>query len=96
MSDLVPTDEIEQIVGIQRHHKRHYGRAVSAEETVYILHSHQCKSSGIDLRECRYSVALDQGIDERDWADAMDVPVRLTINRSGRLITAVPGKEWRR
>lgn len=62
MSDLVPTADIERIVGIERHQTAHYARAVSAEETVYILHSHDCKNSGIDLRECRYSIALDRGI----------------------------------
>lgn len=31
MSDLVPADQIEQIVGIRRHRQAHFGRAVSAE-----------------------------------------------------------------
>ena len=35
MTDLVPADQIEQIVGIQRHPYRHYARAVTAEQTVY-------------------------------------------------------------
>ena len=38
MSDLVNPADIERIVGVQRHPKRHYARAVSAEQTVYILH----------------------------------------------------------
>lgn len=91
MSDLVSPDEIEQIVGIQRHATRHYARAVSAEQTVYILHSHKCKDSGRDLRECLFSLALDNGIDEPDWSEWEDQAVRVTINRSRRLIPVVPG-----
>ena len=54
MSNLVPAEDIERIVGAQRHASRHYGRAVSAEQTVYILHSQQCKDSGIDLCDCEF------------------------------------------
>lgn len=85
MTDLVPADDIERIVGAARHRKVHYGRAVSAEETVYILHSRQCRDSGIDLRECRFSVALDRGIDRRMWNGKQDAPVLLGI-WSGQLI----------
>lgn len=67
MSDLVPTEDIERIVGIDRHPTLHYGRAVSSEEIVYILHSQECKDSGEDLRECEFSIALDNGIDEYLW-----------------------------
>lgn len=91
MSDLVPADEIEQIVGIRRHATRHYARAVSAEETVYILHSHRCRDSGRDLRECTFSVALDNGIEMEVWDSHLDKPVRVTITRSMRLIPVAPG-----
>jgi hypothetical protein len=79
MSDLVPAEKIERIVGIDRHPTGHFGRAVSAEETVYILHSQECLDSGIDLRDCRFSVALDQGIWQQAWADHEDMPVCLMI-----------------
>lgn len=91
MSDLVPADQIEQIVGVERHPTRHYARAVSAEQTVYILHSHRCKDRGVDLRECLFAVASGKGIDEDDWSDMEDRPVQVTINRSGRLIPNRPG-----
>ena len=91
MTALVPADEIEAIVGVKRHLTRHYGRAVSAEQVVYILHSQDCKDLGNDLRDCRYSQALDRGIDEGVWMDHDDEPVRLAVNRSGRLIPVVPG-----
>lgn len=91
MTELVPADEIEQIVGIERHETRHYARAVSEEQTVYILHSRRCRDSGRDLRECPFSVALDTGIDEYDWSDMEDQPVRVTINRSQKLIPVRPG-----
>lgn len=85
MSDLVPADRITEIVGAVRHATAHIGRAVSAEQVVYILHSHRCLKSGIDLRQCKYSMALDQGIDADEWAE--DVPVRLAVV-AGRLVPA--------
>lgn len=79
MSDLVPTTDIERIVGVARHRRAHMGRAVSADQTVYILHSQECRDSGIDLRECRFSVALDNGIRACDWEDRQDIPVALGV-----------------
>lgn len=86
MADLVPTDQIERIVGASRHPLRHLGRAVSAEQTVYILHSGRCYASGIDLRDCSYSRWLDHGIDPAEWQGWEDKPVVLNVNRHGRLI----------
>lgn len=77
MSDLVSPAIIEGIVGVKRHATEHWGRAVSDSQTVYILHSLACKDSGIDLRRCDYSVALDDGIEPSRWVE--DAPVRLRI-----------------
>lgn len=88
MTDLVSPDDIERIVGAERHDAMHIGRAVSSEETVYILHSQQCKDSGIDLRECRWSLALDKGIDLNQWDGYEDRPVALGIIRD-RLVPLV-------
>jgi hypothetical protein len=83
MSDLVPADRIEAIVGVSRHPWEHWGRAVSAEQTVYILHSVACRDSGIDLRDCAYSIALDNGINDlSNWIGREDTPVQLSIDRS--------------
>lgn len=79
MADLVPSDQIEAIVGASRHPTAHIGRAVSAEQTVYILHSVRCLESGRDLRECRFTVALDRGIDLELWDDIQDRPVQLGV-----------------
>lgn len=79
MSEIVPATLVEEIVGVKRHITRHYARAVSAEQTVYILHSQECLDSGIDLRDCRFSVALDRGIEEDDWFDVEDQPVVVRI-----------------
>lgn len=89
MSNLVPAEEIEQIVGARRHAHQHLGRADSATETVYVLHSQRCKDSGIDLRECDWSLALDRGIDPDDWEGYEDRPVALAF-RSRRLFPVVP------
>ena len=85
MSDLVSPDEIEAIVVINRHPVWHYARAVSEQETVYILHSAECKASRPDLRKCPFSRALDRGIDVTVWATAMDRPVRVLVD-AGRLV----------
>ncbi len=89
MSNLVPAEEIEQTVGAKRHFAQHIGRAVSAEQTVYVLHSQRCKDSGIDLRECEWSLALDRGIDLDDWKDYEDRPVVLAF-RKQRLFPVTP------
>jgi hypothetical protein len=79
MSTLVDPSEIEQIVGTHRHPTRHYARAVSRERRVYILHSQECRDSGVDLRECEFSKAIDWGIDTHDWAGAKDRPVPVLV-----------------
>lgn len=83
MSELVDPSEIEGIVGVQRHPTEHWGRLVSAEEMVYILHSAECVDSGIDLRDCPYAIAADDGVDLEQWGQ--DVAVRLNIGRYGIL-----------
>jgi hypothetical protein len=87
MSDLVPAEEIERIVGVARHSVEHWGRAVSAEQKVYILHSRECLDRGGDLRDCPYSIALDQGLAMDRWADYEDQPVALWVSAAtGRLV----------
>lgn len=87
MVELVHPTVIEGIVGVKRHATEHRGRAITTEMTVYILHSQECKDSGIDLRECEYSHALAKGIYEvPDWEWMSDKPVTLSIlNNSGVL-----------
>ena len=84
MTTLVPTDRIEPLVGAPRHATDHLGRAVSAEETVYVLHSQACRDSGIDLRRCDFSATLDAfGLDRARWSGWEDKPVRLGRNEEG-------------
>ena len=93
MSEIVPADQIERIVGIRRHDTLHWGRAVEAEQTVYILHSKNCKASTPDLRMCSFSIALDRGIDGPktwpEWRDVIDRPVLLKIDEEGYLMPDV-------
>lgn len=84
MTQLVP-EHIERIVGVKRDQELHYGRAVSAEQTVYILHSKECVDSGIDLRDCPFSLALDLGISLDVWAGHEDMPVELVVLSCGEL-----------
>lgn len=87
MTDIVPADQIEHIVGAKRHATLHLARAVSSNQTVYILHSHQCLTDarrfGRDLRECPFSQALDEGIDIDRWTQ--DEP-RGVVIEDGRLV----------
>lgn len=88
MSALVDPERIEAIVGARRHELLHLGRAVSSEEQVYVMHSTACRSALADLRSCRYSVALDRGIDGARWVGWMDQPVILLITVDGLLVPA--------
>jgi hypothetical protein len=90
MSERVPADQIERIVGVRRHSLQHWGRAVDSEQTVYILHSQSCKDSTPDLRMCSFSIALDRGIDGLktwpEWRWVLDRPVLLKIDEEGYLL----------
>lgn len=85
MTQRVDSGEIEGIVGIKRDLTQHWARAVSEEQTVYILHSVECLAFEKDLRDCAFSKALDHGIDEADWSEHEDQPVLVAI-RSDRLV----------
>lgn len=86
MSRLEPADTIEATVGAPRHATEHLGRAVSAQQRVYVLHSQACIDSGLDLRTCDYSRALDLGIDLGLWEAEIDVPVVLGIDEHEALV----------
>ena len=86
MSTHVPADEIEAIVGIKRQSRLHFGRAVSAEEVFYILHSAECRNSTPDLRDCPFSVALDSGIDPDEFRQ--DTAIPLGVDDDGYLFDA--------
>lgn len=90
MAELVDPQSIEQIVGVDRHATEHYGRAVSAEQRVYVLHSRACVDSTPDLRDCPFSVALDRGIAHpaarASWRRLLDRPVVLHIRYDGLLV----------
>ena len=84
MTERVPADEIENIVGRKRSVKDHYARAVSAEQTVYVLHSRECLAMHADLRECPWSLALDRGIDLSEWVeDVLELFSRFTGAEGG-------------
>lgn len=79
MSDLVDPNDIEAIVGRAREEHAHWGRASTTDQKFYILHSRQCLDSGLDLRRCEYSLALDNAFDPEDFADLEDRPVPLML-----------------
>jgi hypothetical protein len=81
MSKKVDSDKIEDIVGAKRHARAHWARAVSEEQTVYVLHSYRCLEDNEDLRDCEYSLALDNGIDVDAWPEDTPVVVKIYDNR---------------
>ena len=85
MSEIVDPEEIERVVGVRRHATLHFGRAVSGEQRVFVLHSEECVASTADLRKCEYSVALDRGIEALYpwlfWSTRQDQPLPLTIEK---------------
>lgn len=86
MTKSVPAEHIERVVGVPRHPLLHIARAVSAEQRVYVLHSKRCLSERPDLRECPFSLALDNGIHVDQWTE--DEPVAVEIV-DGRLVPRV-------
>lgn len=83
---VVPATEVEHIVGQQRWHFEHIG--IVSGGTVTILHSHQCRRTLEDLRECEFSRALARGVDY--WAAPWPVgrPLILEV-RNGDLHPAL-------
>lgn len=84
MTDLVSGQDVERIVGVGRHPTEHRARAVSAEQKVHILHSAECldmhDAGARDLRQCPYSLALDEGIDLDEWKCSEDRAVAVTLD----------------
>lgn len=85
MSNRVPADQIERIVGARRHRTLHQARAVSAEQMVYILHPFSCLEVFDNLLDCPYSLALDGGIYPVEWQDCEDKPMIVAIE-AGHLV----------
>lgn len=59
MIEHVDPNSIEAIVGAKRHNTLHLGRAISSNQTVFILHSRSCKETVDDLFTCVYSIKGD-------------------------------------
>ena len=84
MTDIVPADEIEEIVGLTRHPTRHYVRHDTESGIAWMLHSQECFNTGIDLRDCPHSHALTGA----DWVGMVDRPVEVTAD--GHLAEVTP------
>jgi len=84
MTNIVPAEDIEALVGAARHPTLHQARVDTQDtEQVYILHSQKCIDRyGLrpdDIRSCPFSKALDNGIEDYEWADHYDQPVVVTV-----------------
>lgn len=90
MTNLVGAEKIEVIVGTKRSQHYHCGNASRYSRTAYILHSQDCLDSGIDLRKCSFSLALDaKGIDRHKWYGMEDRPMVLDIE-DGYIVPVCP------
>jgi hypothetical protein len=63
----------------------HYGTVTPSENRIYLIHSEQCHVHYDELRECPYSVALTNGIDEESWVFDVTVPLEI---RDGKVYPA--------
>ena len=103
MTDLVPADSIEQIVGVRRDPFLHIARAIPADlapssqdpskGTIYLMHPTNCPMRLLNrpLTECRFSHALDVPFPEEHLP--YDEPVVVLVGHRGQLIpstTSVP------
>jgi hypothetical protein len=86
VTTLVDPSEIERIVGRKRSNLLHYARLISEDGMFYIMHSLQCVEFEKDLRECPYSLALDEGVDPEVWRGWIDKPAVLIDIQDGRLV----------
>lgn len=59
MTEIEPGLALEKKFGVRRRLTVHLGLVDTREQRFYILHSKDCIDSGIDLRECEYSLSLD-------------------------------------
>jgi len=99
MVELIPSDIVENAIGVERHEFLHYAIAVLSDEKLMILHSRECRDRGTDymMRTCLFSQALHSGLCEGAWAGHMDVPVvALLFNQDGRtyLGPATTTEDW--
>ncbi len=92
MSQRVPSSDIERIVGATRHPWLHFARAVSAEQTVYVLHARRCLNMDLRgeqrLQDCPYSVAMDRGIPLDRWPQ--DQAVEVAVEEGTGLLIPCP------
>lgn len=94
MADRVDPDKIELIVGRKRGVRAHYGKVVTEERMVYILHSQTCFDND-DLMICKYTQALERGLRADDWIGWENTPVRLKVNDTNFLVPARHAKKYK-
>lgn len=89
MSSLVNASIVERIVGRERHPILHWARLNPDDQTVTILHSQACIETSTDLRECRFSLAMDRGVDAR-YVRLTGQPLIAHVDEEG-LLAGLPG-----
>ena len=90
MTDIVPSEDIESIVGTYRRRYSHIGYADYHTGTFYILHSEICKETCPDLRDCDYSIALDNNGVE---VTALDQPKYIMLSEGALIMIDLFGEE---
>lgn len=79
MTQLVDPEKIESIVGVKRHARAHFGRMSHTDRILYILHSKLCLEDNEDLRQCKFSLALDRGLDPKKWEGFENLTIPLQV-----------------
>lgn len=92
MSTEETPEFIETKIGVSRHQRLHIALVSPDEMMVYLSHPEECEArlNSRSLTECRYSYAMDMGIQPELWTHAMNSPQFVIINYKGTLSPVEP------
>lgn len=92
MSTEETPEFIETKMGVSRHQRLHIAMVCPDETMVYLSHPEECEARLNDrsLTECKYSYAMDTGIQTKIWTRAMNSPQFVIINHQGTLSPVEP------
>ena len=85
----IPAEEVETLVGRQRHETLHFARADTKAQRTYVLHSVECLNiEGLPSPSCAFITAQEQGIDEvsGEWEGCEDQPIQIEIDDDGFMV----------
>ena len=81
MVNIIPPDEIEELVGSARLFDKHVGRVITAERRFVLMHSEQCLQEYDDLRDCPYSQSMQSNFYSGRWESHRDEAMLVELDR---------------